>query len=64
VTGAYTSNTGKSKLVSRHPIHVMVDVEEYRKFYRWCADHGTNPTARVRELIIEHNQKHGGTTRG
>jgi hypothetical protein len=58
VGDAYTGRTGHTKIMTKRPIHVMVDDDIYEEFHAWCLEHGTNPTSRARELIIEHNQKH------
>lgn len=55
---ARTHRTGSSKLLNKHPIHVMVDEEDYREFHAWCMAHGTTPTSYVREMVRTHNQKH------
>jgi len=53
---ANTSRTGQGKLLTTHPIHCKVPEDEYKEFRRWCVEHGTTPTSRLREMVIEHNQ--------
>jgi hypothetical protein len=53
-----TKHTGKSQLINKHPIHCQLEEEVYEEFRAWCAEHGTTPTSRVRELVLEHNHRH------
>jgi len=56
MAGANTSKTGQGKLMDAHPIHCLIPEDEYREFRKWCLQTGTTPTARLRELVLEHNQ--------
>lgn len=61
---ARTDKTGQGKLLTKHPIHVLVEDVEYEKFRKWCVAHGTTPTTKVREMISRFNEVHAGSHLG
>jgi hypothetical protein len=55
---ARTDKTGHGKLMTKHPIHVLVEDPVYLKFRKWCVAHGTTPTTQVREMISSFVETH------
>jgi hypothetical protein len=51
--GPQFGTTGKSKLIYKKPIHVMLEDDLFKAFQGYCREDGITGTSKTRELIKE-----------